>query len=94
MALILSPLVKSKLALKHSVQEHELTECFANIEGGFLMDDREDHQTTPPTQWFISETDYGRKLKICFVMRGKDVYIKTAYCPNKEEIDIYNRHAK
>jgi hypothetical protein len=49
------------------------------------LDTREQHQSDPPTRWFISETDYGRKLKIVFINTDLGIVIRTAYDPNSEE---------
>lgn len=92
MALIFSPAIKQKLATKHDVTKREVIECFANYYGIFLTDNREEHRTDPPTKWFIGETDYGKLVKICFIMRGSDVYIRTAYEPNNIEIEYFKRH--
>lgn len=93
LALILSAAVRAKLKVKHCVEEREVVEAFANRDNGFLIDTREDHQTNPPTEWFIAETDRGRKLKVCFMLRDGDIYIKTAYEANPTEIGIYNKFA-
>lgn len=50
-----------------------------NMAGPTCRDDREEHRTDPPTQWFVAETDRGRRLKICFVLQDGHVHIKTAY---------------
>jgi len=92
MGLKISPGVKEKLKKKHCVADDEITQCFAGRAGRYLMDRREDHQTDPPTLWFIAETDYGRLLKVVFIQSGDDIIIKTAYAPNDVEIDIYNRY--
>ena len=92
MGLVLSPHVREKLAQKTPpVTETEIVQCFANRSGAFLIDDRENNKTNPPTQWFIAETDYGRKLKIVFILKDSDVIIKTAYDPNSIEETIYGR---
>lgn len=95
MALKISTKVKAKLQQKHNVKEDEIYECFATCEKSFLIDTREDHQTDPPTHWFISETDYGRDLKVVFILNEDgDIEIKTAYEPNETEIYIYSKFAK
>lgn len=94
MALIVAPSVKSKLASKHGVKEGEIAECFANRDRGFLIDNREDHKTNPPSKWFIAETDYGRKLKVVFMEVDGDIHVKTAYPANIDEIRIYKKYAK
>lgn len=93
MALKCSSAVKQKLAEKHGVNLEEVQQCFANREGGLLEDTREDHKTDPPTQWFIAETDYGRRLKIVFILKDGDILLKTAYSPNDKEETIYTRYA-
>ena len=93
MALKCSSAVKQKLAEKHGVSLEEVQQCFANRDGGLLEDIREDHKTDPPTQWFIAETDYGRRLKIVFILKNGDILLKTAYRPNSKEEAIYTRFA-
>jgi hypothetical protein len=94
MRLYISPAVQRKLSAKHKVTASEVVECFANRLGPALLDTREDHQTDPPTKWFIAETDMGRKLKIVYIRSDKGIAIKTAYPPNPVELDIYARIAK
>lgn len=93
MALRCSSAVKQKLAEKHGVSLEEVQQCFANREGGLLEDTREDHKTDPPTQWFIAETDYGRRLKVVFILKHGDILLKTAYSPNQKEEAIYTKYA-
>ena len=94
MSIHFSDKVRLKLAVKHNIQPHEVEECFCNREKGFLTDTREDHKTNPPTQWFIAETDYGRELKVVFIlMDNGEIFIKSAFTPNAIEKDIYDRHA-
>jgi hypothetical protein len=94
MGLTMSSRVREKLAQKiPPVTEQEIVQCFANRCGKYLEDDREQNATDPPTKWFIAETDYGRKLKICFIYKDGDIVIKTAYDPNVTEKNIYDRFA-
>jgi hypothetical protein len=96
MALVISQRVRDKLASKPTpVNEDEIIQCFANRLGEYLLDEREDNKTDPPTKWFVAETDYGRKLKVVF-MHKEDVgvIIKTAYDPNSEEIRIYRKYGR
>ncbi len=93
MALMISDKIREKLTYKHGVTEKEIQDCFINRESGFLVDTREDHQSDPPTQWFIAETNKGRSLKIAFVQRGSDIFIRTAYEPNTQEVAIYQKYA-
>lgn len=95
MKLKISSGVRQKLARKQPpVTEEEIVQCFCNRgDGKMLLDDRENNQTTPPTHWFISETNFGRKLKICFILTTDEgVVIKTAYAPNQEELRIYKKY--
>jgi hypothetical protein len=95
MRLEFSAKIRQKLADKSPpVSENDVWECFTNRTHGFLIDKRENHQTDPVTQWFISENDYGRRLKVCFMHHGDRVSIKTAYVPNPDEERIYKRVAK
>ena len=94
MAIKISAKVKAKLHKKHNVTEDEIYECFQSCEKSFLTDTREDHQTDPLTQWFIGETDYGRLLKVVFIVSAEgNVEIKTAYEPNEMEKHIYSKFA-
>lgn len=92
MGLFISEKVRAKLSAKSPpVSEEDILQCFANRTGRNLTDSREQHDSDPPTQWFIAETDFGRKLKICYIpIPGKPV-IRTAYDPNPEEVRIYRK---
>jgi uncharacterized DUF497 family protein len=87
------PNILTKLQERHNVSLHEVRQCFINRDGGFLEDNREEHKTNPPTEWFIAETNQGRLLKVCFVQIGTEIDIKTAYEPNEDEIRIYKLYA-
>ena len=92
MSLYISRKVRTKLSgKKPPVTEDEIVQCFANRTGLYLVDVREEHKTNPPTQWFIAETDYGRKLKVVFMQMGNDIHIKSAFEPNNEELRIYKK---
>lgn len=95
MPLIISKRVREKLANKQPpVTEAEIVQCFANREGRFLLDTREEHKTNPPTKWFIAETNYGRLLKVVFVRNiDGSIEIKSAFDPNDTEKRIYRNHA-
>ncbi|MDO9477345.1 MAG: ADP-ribosyl-(dinitrogen reductase) hydrolase [Pseudohongiella sp.] len=94
MALVIHPTIRTKLQQDdRKVTEEEICECFTNRSAGLLIDTRVENTTNPPTHWFISETDFGRKLKIVFISKDGDTIIKTAYEPNPEEIRIYNKYA-
>ena len=92
MALVISQRIREKLALKHSVCEEEVAQCFANRTGKYLQDTREDHASDPPTQWFISETDFAKKLKVIFVLKDGDIFLRSAYPPNADELRIYAKY--
>lgn len=93
MKIVIAGRIRVKLRNKHKVSPEEVEQCFSNRLGGFLEDTREQHRTSPPTQWFIAETDSGRKLKIVFVNDGHELQIKTAYEPNQNEVKIYERYS-
>lgn len=95
MALLISNKVRQKLQTQsHNVTEQEIIECFANRTGLECLDLRAHHQTNPVTRWFVSETDYGRKLKICYMLHPNGlVEIKTAYAATQEIIRIYTKYA-
>lgn len=89
----ISPSVLDKLAGKvPPVTQDEILQCFANREGKFLLDLREEHASDPPTRWFIAETNFGRKLKIAFIPREEIVTVRTAYSPNDTELRIYEKY--
>lgn len=81
-----------KLRDKHDVTEREVDQCFENIDGPLLIDDREDHKSDPPTLWFISRTNKNRLLKVAYIQRGSIVHLRTCYEPNEEELRIYSHH--
>lgn len=89
MAFIVSPAIRAKLSTRHKVSVEEVFECFANGPPYTLQDNRPEHQTNPPTEWFIGETDSGRRLKVMFVIEDEDVYIKSAYEPSEAVINLY-----
>jgi hypothetical protein len=89
MRLIISQQVLKKITEKHRVSRAEVEQCFENMEGGLLRDTREDHQTEPPTLWFLADTDSGRRLKVVYVQRGDLVFLKTSYEANEDEKEIY-----
>ena len=93
--LVISPRILEKLKTKHNVTRDDIEECFTNVRGRFLLDLRADHQTDPPTEWFVAETNMGKLLKIAF-MHDRDnnkVILKSAFPPEVEAIRIYNTHA-
>lgn len=92
MGIKISDQISKKLFVKHNVTNEEVEQCFANIEGKFLLDNREEHQSNPPTLWFIACTNQGRKLKIVFIPENGDIYLRSAFTPNDTEIFIYEKN--
>jgi len=92
MQIYISQKIEAKLRNDHSVTEKEVRECLLNMDGNPLKDTREDNATTPPTLWFVANTNKGRKLKVCIIVRDGVIHIKTAYDANSEEIRIYNKY--
>lgn len=90
MKLRMSAKTRAKLAAKHGVSEDEVLEAFADRPGYVVIDERADHASDPPTFWFIASTNSGRILKVCYVQRGEDVYLRTAYPANATEIAVFN----
>lgn len=87
--------VIAKLRDRHNVTQKEVIECFANGEAVYLVDTAEDHRTDPPTHWFMSPTNHGRMLKVCFIRKGDDVEIKTAFEPtSSKHLKLYRALAK
>ena len=91
MSLVVTGRIRKKLIDEHQVSEDEICQCFTNREGRFLEDIRVNNKTTPPTLWFLSETESGRRLKIVFILAEGETIIKSAYEPNQDEIRIYQK---
>lgn len=93
MKLIISPSIRAKLSEKDPpVTEIEIVESFANRIGNDLLDSREEHFTDPPTRWFVAETNFGRNLKIMYILTVHGIVIKSAYDATDNIIRIYNKH--
>jgi uncharacterized DUF497 family protein len=92
MTIEISQKILRKIEKKHSVTREDVEQCFANRSGKYLKDTREEHRSNPPTLWFISETDYGRKLKVVFIFSNNIIYLRSAFEPNDTEMSIYNKH--
>lgn len=86
--------VATKLGTKHRVVRREVEQCFENLCGKFLIDNREEHKSDPPTHWFIAPTNANRQLKVVFIFKDGNFYLRTAYEPNAEELRIYAARAK
>ena len=89
--LVVSEAVTTKLQKKHQVTLLEVEQCFQNRHGRLLYDNRALTKTNPPTLWFIACTNKNRKLKVVYIHKGSQVILKTAYEPNNQELDIYER---
>jgi len=88
--LVISPAIQEKLALKHGISRSDVEQCFLNRTRSYLMDNRLEHQTDPPTEWFIAENDQGLLIKVVFLFDHGVLYLKSAFPPNSTEIRIYN----
>lgn len=86
--------VLEKLGTKHKVDRREVEQCFENKCGLFLMDDREDHQSDPPTLWFVAPTNKGRLLKIIFIYRDGHMDLRSAYDADEATQRLYERKAR
>jgi uncharacterized DUF497 family protein len=84
--------IEEKLAKRGITLEH-IYQCFQNKVGRALHETRPQHQTIPPTLWFIARTDADRLLKIVFMYyaTSQEVHIKSAYDPSPEDIERYER---
>lgn len=92
MPINISENTRAKLAAEHDVGEPEVHQCITNRTGKVLLDTRAQHQSTPPTVWFIAPTNKGRLLKVVYIRRGADFDIRSCYEPNDEELRIYRKH--
>jgi hypothetical protein len=89
--LLISDAVRDKLRSKHQVEASEVRQCFSNRAGKLLLDAREQHQTDPPTLWFVAPTNRERLLKIVYIQKDGQVLLKTAFEPNAKEMQIYKQ---
>ena len=88
--LIIAPDIRDKLLDKHQVKEGEVHECFFNVDGPYVEDTEEEHRTDPPTEWFVAQTDRGRWLKVVFVFRDGNIFLKSAFDANPKSMGIYS----
>jgi len=93
--LLISSGVRLKLLEKHvGITQEDIEECFANLQGRFLYDNREQHKSNPQTLWFIAENNKGRLIKVVFIpLPNGQLRIRTAFDPNADEIRIYQKLA-
>lgn len=92
--LVVSAAVLTKLRDKHAVSVREVEQCFENLCGLYVEDDREDNRTNPPTLAFVAPTNQGRALKVAFIFIDGNVHIKTAFDASPEDIAFYEKHGK
>ena len=92
--LIISADVIEKLREKHGVSKREVEQCFENLCGLYVEDDREDNRTDPVTLAFVAPTNQGRLLKVCFMFIDGNVHIKTAFEADPADIAYYDKHGK
>ena len=85
-----SEFILEKLRSKHHVERREVEQCFENMSGPLLIDNREDHRSDPPTLWFLSRTNKGRRLKVVYIQTSSTIRLRTCYEPNDVEIAIYD----
>lgn len=90
----ISPGVLEKIVAKHKVDRREVEQCFENKCGSYLLDNREDHKSDPPTLWFVAPTNKGRLLKIVFIYRDGYLNLRSAYDADAKVQGIYDRHAR
>ena len=89
---LISKATARKLREKHHVFEYEVIECFQNRTRATIIDNREEHWTYPPTEWFIADTDAGRRLKVVLIQMSKtEIVIRTAYQADEIEEEMYER---
>jgi hypothetical protein len=96
-AIIISEDIEKKIGADDhgNVTVKEVHECFANHCGSYAYDNRPQHQTEgKPTPWFVADTNHGRTLKIMFVRRDSDIYLKSAYPATEDVQRIYAKYAK
>ena len=91
LGLTISDNILYKLESVHNVQPREIEQCFLSREGVSLVDDREEHRTDPPTKWFLAYTNDNRLLKVVYVWKKDECYIKSAFEPNDKEIEIWKQ---
>lgn len=82
--------ILTKIA-ERGISMKEVSQCFQNVEHGYLEDGRPEHATKPPTKWFVAETDTGKLLKIMFVPRTDGVDLKSAYLATDNIDRIYKK---
>lgn len=93
MRIIIYSSILDKLKHKHDVSAEDVEEAFLNRQAGLAKELRPQNQGAEDRFWFISTTDKGRELKVVFFFDlEKNVpVIITAYEPNNDEVDLYEK---
>lgn len=94
MTLRYTPHIENKLITKHQVTIDEVKQCISNLDpekDHFFEDTAEKHATNPPSFWFISETDMGRKLKVVIIPKDDFFQLKTAFDAKPKHIALYEQ---
>lgn len=98
MALIISQAIEAKIGddTHGNVSREEVDECFENHDGRYCEENRPEHKDSDgvPSLWFVGETNHRRKLKIMFVRRDRDIYLKSAYPATTKVCEIYKRFCR
>lgn len=92
--LFIASAILEKLSEKHGVTRREVEQCFENRVGNYLLDDREEHRTDPPTLWFVAPTNQDRLLKVMFIFADGNIHIKSAYDPSDAVVSMYEKLGK
>lgn len=91
--LIISQKIQTKLDGKTPpVERREVIQCFQNRSGKLLFDTRPDHISNPLTLWFVAPTNAGRMLKVAYIPKDGQYYLRSAYDPNSTETAIYKKY--
>ena len=90
----ISATILEKLTERHQVTRREIEQCFENRIGTYVVDDREDHRTDPPTLWFVAPTNQDRLLKVMFIFADGNIHIKSAYEPSAAVVELYDKRGK
>lgn len=82
--------IKKKLKEKHGLDWSEVLGVWQSFNGTTLEDDREEHRTDPPTQWFVH-----KGIKIVFLEQvavPNVCILKSAFAANEKEKQLYSKY--
>lgn len=92
--LIISSEIKEKLVLKHNLSREDVEQCFKNRTHSYLRDIRLEHLT----EWFISENDSGKLIKIVCIFNNGQIFLKKVHSRQMKKklvyTIVYQFHAK